>query len=248
MLLSLVCVFFDVLGRLRRLRSRVFTAQKAFGFDVLPDLVRRFRIERLHFFDLFSSQLRQVSYEMHETPAVVASFLGPRAPAGHSGQANTVLDYVEQLMVVQLLRCRQPHVRSAGIQASAHLGIAAPVITMTGRTVIGEMRPAGSDWVLRLRNRVRLTMRVPAARHFAYCARQTALDAAGFAPRADTDGHEVDANGSAQHRGGNCHGSKDLERRLLLHLRLTAWAASSSDSWPDLSRTRRVPSSSRSNT
>jgi hypothetical protein len=60
-------------------------------------------------------------------------------PCRHSAQTNTVLDDVEQLTIRQPLRGWIAHVRRTGIHLTAEFRIPAPIVGVTGGTVVGPM-------------------------------------------------------------------------------------------------------------
>src|SRR5437867_10714227 len=97
-------------------------------------------IKPLHLVDFTRSQLRQVTDERDQLPAVrvVAGF----TPGRHSGPAHAVVDDVIKLAVAELLRSWKPHVRRGRIQIPSDLSISPSVIAVAGRAMIGEV-PGG---------------------------------------------------------------------------------------------------------
>src|SRR5581483_434291 len=111
--------------------------QELLFFKFLLFLSWSLRIERFHRQLLCRSELRQMTYEKHQLPAVVVSLF--RAPCRHSRESDAIVNGVVKLPIGQILRLRQPHVGSFGIQVPSDLRIPAPVICVADGTVVGEM-------------------------------------------------------------------------------------------------------------
>src|SRR5215213_622647 len=92
--------------------------KSVFGLHLFPFLGSP-RIERLHFGDLFRSELGQVADEVDEPPAAVSGLSGPVAPAGHASETDAVFDHREQLAIGKRLRGRERHVGSARVEMLA---------------------------------------------------------------------------------------------------------------------------------
>src|SRR5207253_7418056 len=99
-----------ILSLAERLR-RSFSVEKTFFLEFMPDLVRRSRGQVLHAFELRLGQPRQMPDEVHQAPARFLTGRAARSPARHAGEANTVLEDVEELAIGQLLSSGKAHVR-----------------------------------------------------------------------------------------------------------------------------------------
>src|SRR5262245_43956921 len=85
--------------------GRLRTAPQEFLFFALFfDLSRIAGIELLHLLDLIRRELAQMTDEMDERPAVLIGVVVLRAPRGHAGQTDAVLDDVVQLAIGHRLR------------------------------------------------------------------------------------------------------------------------------------------------
>src|SRR5437773_10944301 len=111
--------------------------QKLLFFHFLLLLSGTFRIKRLHLTLFRWRELGQMPYKKDQLPAVVVFSFG--APGRHSGKPNAVMDDVVDLSIREVLRCRQPPVRSLGINVLADLGLSGPVIAVANRAMIGEV-------------------------------------------------------------------------------------------------------------
>src|SRR2546427_4535203 len=87
--------------------------------------------------------------EKHQMPALMV--VGPAfAPRRHARKTHAILYDVIQLAIGELLSFRQAHVRSPGIQFSAHLRPAAAGIAVTACAMLGKVS-ASLDKKLRAR-------------------------------------------------------------------------------------------------
>src|SRR5882762_9737052 len=100
-------------------------------------LSRTFRVERFHLSFLRRRKLRKVSDQHNQLPAVLVFLV--RTPGRHSREPDAVVNRVVKLPIGQILRLRQPHVRSLRIQVPSDLGIPTPVIGVADGTVVGKM-------------------------------------------------------------------------------------------------------------
>src|SRR5688572_31052499 len=73
--------------------------EKAFFLDLLPDLHRRARNQVLHRLPLRGGQLRQVTDEPHQLPALLLAIRRPGPEAGHPCESYAVFDHIEELAV-----------------------------------------------------------------------------------------------------------------------------------------------------
>src|SRR5215475_9331104 len=106
-----------VRGGRRTLAFRLFVVlagEELFLFELLADLVRRLRVERLHAFELVGRQRWQMPDEVDEAPGRVLEFRGAVAPRRHPGESYALLDDMEKLAVGQVLRHPGAHVRRLG--------------------------------------------------------------------------------------------------------------------------------------
>src|SRR5713101_1222209 len=76
-------------------------------------------------------------YEHDELPAIVV--LVRRAPRRHSGQSDTVVNGVVQLLISQVLGLWQSHIRSLRIEILADLRLSGAVIAVASGAMIGEV-------------------------------------------------------------------------------------------------------------
>jgi len=87
-----------------------------------PASLQGLPIERFHFAFLGRREVRQIPYEHNELPAIVVFLL--RAPCGHSGKPNAIVDDVEDLSVREFLSvgadaCQASSDRDSGRFASS---------------------------------------------------------------------------------------------------------------------------------
>src|SRR5713226_5243892 len=116
----LQCLFWDLLAGL--------TIQELFFLLLLLFLGRPFRIERFHLTFLRWRELGQMPYEQRQLPAVLVFLL--RAPRGHSGKPNAIVDHVVDLSVREVLGVGQTHVRRFRIEILPDLCLPAAVIAV----------------------------------------------------------------------------------------------------------------------
>src|SRR3989442_546962 len=96
------------------------------------------RIILFHILDFIGRKLWQMADEKHQMPALMV--VGPAfAPRRHARKTHAILYDVIQLAIGELLSFRQAHVRSPGIQFSAHLRPAAAGIAVTARAMLGKV-------------------------------------------------------------------------------------------------------------
>src|SRR5205807_10281621 len=99
-----------------------------------------FWIIALHFQAFRCRQIRKMTNEMHQLPAVLpvamicADMIAVARKRRHAGEPDAVFDNPEQLAVAQLLGLRFAQVRRLGIEAIADWRIAAAIVPMTNRT------------------------------------------------------------------------------------------------------------------
>src|SRR6266511_1958472 len=104
--------------------------------------------------DVARREWRQFTNEVHQVPRSRLAFFRTRRPCRHPCQPNAVLDDVEQLAVRERLRGLQTHIGWLRIEANSEFGLAAAIVRVTGRAVVGVMRHPLSENFWRLRNRV----------------------------------------------------------------------------------------------
>src|SRR6266850_5055717 len=118
----------------------VTTLQKSLDLFFLFQLRRAFRVHLLHLCQFFRSDRGKMPDKMDKFPAVfILSAFTLVAECRHSGKADSIVNDVKDLAVCQALRIRLSHVRRFWIQALAYLRLAASVIRVARRTVIGEV-------------------------------------------------------------------------------------------------------------
>src|SRR5438105_7144508 len=120
-------------GSAMAINAALMTFQKFFFISLL----RRHWIHLLHVFELSGRNLRQMTNEVHQFPVVRVVVLA--APRGHAGQPYAIPDDEEQFAVAEILSPRLTHVRNSGIKVRTHLAVAASIVRVTRRAMIGEM-------------------------------------------------------------------------------------------------------------
>jgi hypothetical protein len=100
--------------------------------------------------------------EAHQLPgqlgAAVVRFI-TTAECGHAGKADTVFDDPENVAVRKVLGFCSAEIGRLGIKALANRSVAASVVAVAERAVIGEMQPAIALNFRRIRNRICRRMR-----------------------------------------------------------------------------------------
>src|SRR6266851_2195861 len=120
----------------------------------LAPLLRALRVEAFHLQLLLWGELREVADERDQVPARALALLAAVSPGGHPGEANAVLDDVEQLTVRELLRLGQPQIRRPWIEVAAHLRLPAPVVRVAEGAMVRKVGTASSPRLVRGRHRV----------------------------------------------------------------------------------------------
>src|SRR5260221_6705385 len=123
-----------------------------------------------------------MTYEQDELPV----FLVVAAPAGHAGEADAVLDDVEELAIGELLSSCQSHIRRGRVHMLAHLGFSAAVIGVTDGAMIGEVVPAFGDIERSRAERIFHLLGGSRSRQGARLPGQECLEPAGFRVGAET--------------------------------------------------------------
>ena len=95
---------------------------------------------------------------MNKVPAGCLALLRACAPSWHAGKPDAMLDNPEQLSIGQRLRCWQPHVGSLREQIPAHLGVAAAIVRVAARAMVGKVGAASVDDVGCERYRISLLL------------------------------------------------------------------------------------------
>ena len=106
--------------------------------ELLADLLRASGVESFHFHELFRRQIFQPPDEVHELPGVEIS-AAARSPRGHARQSDAVFYDPIEFAVRKLLSFFKAHVGNFGVEALAHLSLAAAVVGVARGAMIGEM-------------------------------------------------------------------------------------------------------------
>jgi len=79
---------------------------------------------------------------MHQFPAVLISSVSVTiAERRHAGKAHAIFNNPKYFAIRQILRVRTAQVRRLGIKAATDDGLAAAIVAVANRAVIGEMQP-----------------------------------------------------------------------------------------------------------
>ena len=115
-------------------------SQKVVFFLIFLAIVGPLRVRVLHLNALLIGKLRQVPDEQNQLPAI---FLGAVSAAKrwHTCKADAILDDPEQFSVGKILRFRLSKIGWLRVQAFAIHRVAAAVVRMARRTMIGKMLP-----------------------------------------------------------------------------------------------------------
>src|SRR5262245_19367201 len=96
-------------------------------------------VHLLHFLELFLVYSGKMADKMHKFPTILVLFNFFSSPGRHPCKTNAVMDDVKQLTVGERLGFGLAHVRGLRIKILPNFSLAAAVICMTARAVIGKM-------------------------------------------------------------------------------------------------------------
>src|SRR5205823_14543761 len=105
------------------------------------------RSSDLHLQPFRLAQMTEMPDEMHQLPTVLSIAVIPSpvmlvaGKCRHAGKPHSVLDNPEQFAVAQVLRRRQPQIGGFRIKSLADWRVAAAVIPVANRTMIGKVQP-----------------------------------------------------------------------------------------------------------
>src|ERR1700738_1904040 len=90
-----------------------------------------------HLRSLLGPQLRQVTNESHQFPAILLS--SRISESRHARKSHAILNHPKKFTIGNVLRLLQSEIRRLGIQAFSQQTVSAPVIAMATRAMIREM-------------------------------------------------------------------------------------------------------------
>ena len=112
--------------------------QELLLLDFLTYFIRTLGIEPLHVELLLSGKLREVPDEIHQLPTGIGRVIS--AKGGHAGQSDAIFDYEEELAIAHALGVFSAEIGRLRVHPRAECRLATPIIAVTNRAVIGEVR------------------------------------------------------------------------------------------------------------
>src|SRR5713226_1299493 len=146
-------------------------AEKIFFFVFFGAIFGPFGIIALHLQALVGGELRQMTNEADQLPAIFLRAM-TAAKRGHACEAHAVLDDPEKLAIGKLLRLLGAQVRRLGIEALADRGIAGSFVAVADGAMIGEMQARVAKIVRRGWDRILLLAGTGGNGHVANVARE----------------------------------------------------------------------------
>ncbi len=119
---------------------RIVSLQELVEGGFFCQVFHRLGIEGLHLLEFFRHQSREMANEVDQLPTVLILRWITLSPGRHGSEANTITDDPEEFSIRHRLRSGQPEVRCFGVDVLAIRRLAAPVVRMAGRTMVGEVR------------------------------------------------------------------------------------------------------------
>ena len=111
-------------------------AQRGMFFQVIPCL----RVERLHLVELIRRQLWEMANDVDQLPTVLVLRWVTLSPGRHRSEANAMVNDPENLTIRHRLSTGQSEVRRFRVDILPDRRLAAAVVGMAGRAVVGEVR------------------------------------------------------------------------------------------------------------